>query len=52
MTRLTIALALILALTLPPAAKPSCYLIGNARNMACRRGRVSVPLWVCTEVNR
>lgn len=49
MTRL-LAVALILALTLPTAGAakaPSCYLTGNARNMACRCGRVAVPLWVC-----
>lgn len=52
MTRLTLAIALILALVLPPAAKPSCYITGNARKQACICGRVSVPLWVCKEVNR
>jgi len=28
------------------------YLTGNARKQACMCGRVSVPLWVCKEVNR
>jgi len=51
-TRLTLAIALILALVLPPAKAPSCYLTGNARKQACMCGRVSVPLWVCKEVNR
>lgn len=52
MTRLILALALVLALTLPPPKAPSCYLTGNARKQACRCGRVSVPLWVCKEANR
>ena len=52
MTRLILALALVMALALPPAKAPSCYITGNARNMACMCGRVSVPLWVCKEVNR
>jgi len=51
-TRLTLAIALILALVLPPAAKPSCYITGNARKQACICGRVSVPLWVCRQTTR
>ena len=52
MTRLILALALVMTLALPPAKAPSCYLTGNARKQACRCGRVSVPLWVCKEANR
>lgn len=52
MTRLTLAIALILALVLPPAAKPSCYITGNARKQACMCGSVSVPLWVCRQTTR
>ena len=52
MTRLILALALVMALALPPAKAPSCYITGNARKQACICGRVSVPLWVCKAVNR
>jgi len=52
-TRLTLAPALVMTLALPPAKAPSgSNLTGNARKQACRRGRVSVPLWVCKEANR
>ena len=51
MTRLFLALALVLATTLPAAKAPTCYITGNARKQACMCGRVAVPLWVC-EVRR
>ena len=52
MTRLILALALVMALALPPAKAPSCYLTGRYPKYACMCGRVSVPMWVCKEVNR
>ena len=52
MTRLILALALVMALALPPAKAPSCYITGNARKQACICGRVSVPLWVCRQTPR
>ena len=52
MTRLFLALALVLATTLPAAKAPTCYLTGNARKQACMCGSVSVPLWVCRQTTR
>ena len=47
MTRLFLALALVLATTLLAAKAPTCCITGNARKQACMCGRVAVPLWVC-----
>ena len=47
MTRLFLALALVLATTLLAAKAPACYLTGNARKQACMCGRVAVPMLFC-----
>jgi len=47
MTRLFLALALVLATTLPAAKAPTCYITGNARKQACMCGRVAVPMLFC-----
>jgi len=47
MTRLFLALALVLATTLLAAKAPTCYITGNARKQACMCGRVAVPMLFC-----
>jgi len=47
-TRIILAIVLLLTLAMPPAIrKPSCYITGNARAQACICGGVAVPMLFC-----